>query len=335
MKALVEAAHIAMSPGTEAQRAEALLDLIRRVIPYDGGSIDLYDPERRGRFALATAGETRALQAYCESPEGDAELDSLGLNRPCRPMLHTELPTPLLDTLAWSRYLWPSGCRGSVGVGLFTRDARHVGHLTLLSGSPSALNPENRDVLASFTPLVAHAVDRMRSLVAAARIVREATAAVVLTGAGNTVPLPGRPDHRLLTPGSPVLVVAAGRLACGDTQAAFLCPDPRDDAPDALVRVTVLNCAREQLDHLVGVVTLSPPGRLRGLTRLDLQVLGMIVDGSPGARIVAQLGITEAAAESCAVRICAALAVHTGTAAAVRAVREGLYIPPALLERRA
>lgn len=332
MAGMVEVARIAMSPGTEAQRAEALLAALRTVIRYDVGSIALYDPERRGRFALASTGDSDALHAYSESPEGDAELDGLGLNGPRPPMLHSELPVPLLDTLAWSEYLWPAGFRGSIGVGLFAPGGRHVGHVTLLAESPSGLTTVERDTLGSLTPLIAHAVDRLRSISVVSRIVRGATAGVVLTRACNALPLDGLPGHPLLVSHCPVLTVAAGRLACGDTHATFLCPSPDGGAPDAFVRVTVLDCAGGRLDHLLGLVVLCPPGNLRGLDRTDLRILGVLAEGWPNSRIAEVVGLTRSAVDDRIARIVETLDAPGITGAAVLAVRDGLYIPPPLAE---
>jgi hypothetical protein len=252
-------------------------------------------------------------------------------------MLHTELPVPLLDTLAWGEYLWPAGFRASVGVGLFARGGRHVGHVTLLTESPSGLTAVDRDALGSVTPLIAHAVDRMRSISAVTQIVRGASAGVVLTRTCNVLPLDGLPGHPLLGSQGPVPTVAADRLACGDTHATFLCPapdgpDPDGGAPDAFVRVTVLDCAGRRLDHLLGVVVLCPPGNLRGLDGTDLRILGMLAEGWSNSRITEAVGLTRPAVDDRIARIVEALDAPGITGAAVRAVRDGLYIPPALAE---
>jgi hypothetical protein len=46
----------------------------------------------------------------------------------------------------------------------------------------------------------------------------------VLTRGGDTLPLPGLPDHRLLAPGSRILATAARELADTDTHVTFLAP---------------------------------------------------------------------------------------------------------------
>jgi hypothetical protein len=124
--------------------------------------------------------------------------------------------------------------------------------------------------------------------------------------------------------------VAADRLAGGDTHTTFLCPAAGGDPLDVFVRVTVLDCARAQLDHLLGIVVLCPSGDLRGLDRADLRILGLHAEGSSTARIVEAAGLTRSAVAARTARIVEALGAPGLTGATVRAVRDGLYIPPAL-----
>src|SRR4029453_4394061 len=98
-----------------------------------------------------------------------------------------------------------------------------------------------RDLMTRLAPMIAHAVDPMRSLTAAVTLVRHAEAGIVLTRAGNALPLPGLPTHPLLPLGSDLLRVAAQRLTQGDRPPTFLCP-PGDGAPPGHARVTMLAC---------------------------------------------------------------------------------------------
>jgi hypothetical protein len=49
-----------------------------------------------------------------------------------------------------------------------------------------------------------------------------------VTRAGNTLPLPGLPDHTVLAIGSDVLTVATQRVSAGGGYGSFLCSDPTD-----------------------------------------------------------------------------------------------------------
>jgi hypothetical protein len=319
--------HAATEPMPIVERAQQILDVLGRVMPYDAASISVRDPERKARHALAATGDVVALHAYCESPEGDAELDLIGLNRPTPPLRHTDLPMPAAETICWTQYLWPAGFGGSVGVGLFTPDGRHVGHLTVLTEDASRPTPADRELIGAVSRVMAHAVDRMRTIRAAARLVRGAEAGVLLTRAGSVLPLPGMAFDPVLAAGSPVLAEAAARLDAGDAHAAFLHPAPGAALTGALLRVSVLDCRGENLDHLRAVVLVSPDPELRGLTYRELEILGFVVAGRTDEHISSAMETTPLVVADCIHRSMQLLAAPSRTGLAVRALREGLFLP--------
>jgi DNA-binding CsgD family transcriptional regulator len=330
-RALAEAiTTIAVEPASIGERAQQILDVLARAVPNEAASISVRDPERHARYALAATGDVAALHAYCESPRGDAELDLIGLNRPTPPLRHTDLPMPAEETVCWTEYLWPAGFTGSLGVGLFTPDGRHVGHLTILTEDASRPSLAHRDLIGNATRAMAHAVDRMRTIRAASRLVRDAVAGVVLTRGGNALPLDGLFRSGLLAAGSPVLAEAAERLDAGDAYATFVHHSPATGRTGALVRVSVLDCGGDDVDHLRGIVLISPGPDLRGLSHRELQILGFVVAGRPDEHIALAL---ETTAQDVAARIHRSmhlLAVPSRTGLAVRALREGLYLPERL-----
>jgi hypothetical protein len=321
-------ARIAAEPASVAERAEQILEVLGRVVPCEASSISVPDPERQGRFALAARGEVAALHSYYESPQGDAEMELVGVNRPTPPLLLADLPMPAAETLAWTQYLWPAGFGGSVGMGLFTRDGRHVGHLTLLTESASRPTVADGELLGAVTRVMALAVDRMRTIRAAAGLVHDATAGVVLTRGGNTLPLPGLPAHPVLAAGSSALAAAAERLDAGDAYAVFLhpAPGPVHDA-GALLRISVLDCSGEGADHLRAFVVVSPAADLRGLSHRALRILGLVIEDWPDERIAVAMATTTQDVAECIHYCMHQLAAPSRTALAVRALREGLFLP--------
>jgi DNA-binding NarL/FixJ family response regulator len=74
-------------------------------------------------------------------------------------------------------------------------------------------------------------------------------------------------------------------------------------------------------------VLLSPPPHLCGLTRRELEVLGALTEGWSNARIAAVLAVTERTVAAHVEHIKAKLNAPSRTVAAVRAARQGVYIP--------
>jgi hypothetical protein len=312
---------------TAQERAAAILQRLERILPFDAGWLALRDPERQRHVPLATTGPAEPLVAYFGRPEADYEVERLGLNRRRPPVLASEIPSPLPEVRAWADHLLPAGFREGLAAPLVTTDGRHIGFLSLLSADPSRPNRADRRVVAAITTVIADDLDRTRDIAETARIVEDASAGVVLTRRGDVLPLPGLPGDRLLAPGSPILRTTADELADGGTYLSFLAPSL--GTGEQLIRVVALDVARPDLDHLAAAVLLCPPGDLRGLTPLDLQVLGLLVEGVTDIPALAR-SLHEARdtiADSLG-RTLVALGTSDLTAAAVRALRSGLRIPP-------
>jgi hypothetical protein len=319
----------AMAEGLN-QRAEQVLEALGRILPFDAGWLAVRDPERRRHVPLATTGEAEPLRRYFESPGADAELEDLGLNRAARPVLARELPVPLPEICAWGEHLLPAGFRGGVAGALFASTGRHVGFVCLLVDDPARLNRADRQILGAVTRVIADDLDRTQEIATIATIIGAAEAGVVLTHGGDTLPLPGLPDDRLLVPDSPILATAAHELSVGGSYAAFLAPAAAPEG-ERLVRITALDCALPDLDHLSVAVLLSAPGDLRGLTPLDLRVLGQLVAGTTQVpALAAALQVDLATTGEALRRVQVALDAPGLPAAATRALRTGLRIPPGL-----
>jgi hypothetical protein len=312
------------------QRAEAVLEALGRILPFDVGWLAVRDPERRRHVPLATTGEAEPLRRYFESPGADAELEHLGLNSVQRPVLARELPVPLPEICAWGEYLLPAGFGGGVAGALFASTGRHVGFLSLLAEDSTRPSPADRQVVAAVTTLIADELDRTQDVARIARIVGTADAGVVLTRGGEALALPGLPDDPLLAPDSPVLAAATIELSAGAPYTAFLAP-AGGPSGGRLVRVTALDCTLPELDHLSAAVLLSTPGYLRGLTLLELRVLGHLVAGTTQLpALAAAVHVDPRTAAEALRRAQVALDAPSVTAAATRALRTGLRIPPAL-----
>jgi DNA-binding NarL/FixJ family response regulator len=78
---------------------------------------------------------------------------------------------------------------------------------------------------------------------------------------------------------------------------------------------------------LIGMVLTSPPGTLRGLTPRELEILGFLVDGCSNGEIARRLVVAQRTVAAHVEHILIKLSARTRTLAAVRAEREGLYVP--------
>jgi hypothetical protein len=67
LRVAMDVAGIAVAPGSVRQRAEALREPLRRVVPFQGAWISLLDPERREQPSLVSDGYSAGLIAYIPS----------------------------------------------------------------------------------------------------------------------------------------------------------------------------------------------------------------------------------------------------------------------------
>ena len=322
----VEVGQIAAASGSIEDRAAALLEPLSRIVPFRAARIHLLDMERRKQLPLVSRGYDEAVTEYMNSPAFVEEIEMLGLNRVRAPMRVRDLPVPPEQVRGWAEYLQPAGFREGLAVGLFTPDNRFLGVLGLNTDTDRHPTVGARDLIGLLAPVIASAVDPLRSIAEASRIVGGAHAGVMLTDTAATMPLPGLPGHPLLAVGSDVLRAAADRVAMGRVYSSFLTP-LQAERPAGHVRITLLTCPPRPPHNLTAVVLVSPPGDLRGLTPRELEILGLLVDGWSNQRVATALFITERTVATHVEHILAKLAAPSRTLAAVRAFWHGLYVP--------
>lgn len=323
----LELNEIAASSEPLPDRAEALLVALGHAVPFDGAWMALADPQHNSYVSLASVDLDPATVDFLSGPMNARDIELTGTNRWRPPLSASDLPFPITELPTWADCLIPAGYHEALAVTLFTPDGRNVGFLALLSGSERPPPQEVRALLGSLTPVLARALDPMRSLLPAARLVQGATAGVVLRRDGETVELPGLPDHSLLSPGSPLLVAAHAAIGDGLVYSSFRWPLGGRHAPDGHTRVSVLASTEDVPSILTGLVLLSPPGNLRGLTPRELEVLGLLVEGCSNREISRILVVAQRTVAAHLEHILAKLSTPTRTLAAVRAEREGLYVP--------
>lgn len=320
-------AETAAAAGTTSERAQALLEALRRVVPFDGAWLALADPLGHGYHSLASVDLDRPTVEFLSGPLMARDIEITGTDRARPPLSPSDLPYPAEELPTWAECLGPSGIHEALALALFAPEGRHVGFLALLSGGRQPPSPATRRRLGRLAPVLAHGIDPMRSLLVAARLVRGASAGVVLRADGGCQALPGLPVDALLIRGSPVLAAARERIGDGHVYSSFLWPVGGTHAPGGHVRVTVLAAPEDVPPGPTAVALLSPATDLHGLTPRELEVLGLLVDGCSNQEIARTLVIAPRTVAAHVEHILVKLGASTRTLAAVRAERDGLYVP--------
>jgi DNA-binding CsgD family transcriptional regulator len=321
-------AETAASAGSTSERAQALLEVLGRVVPFDGAWLALADPLGHGYHSLASVGLDVLTVEFLSGPLMAREIEITGTDREGPPLSPSDLPYPAEELPTWAECLVPAGMHETLAVGLFADGDRHVGFLALLSGSQQPPSAAARRRLGRLAPVLARGIDPMRSLVTAARLVRGATAGVVLRADGGCQALPGLPADALLVPRSPVLTAARERIGHGYVYSSFLWPVGGSHAPGGHVRVTVLAAPEDVPPGLTAVALLSPATDGHGLTPRELEVLGLLVEGCSNQEIAHRLVVAPRTVAAHLEHVLGKLGAETRTRAAVRAERDGLYVPP-------
>ncbi len=322
----VDIGRIASAPGTPEDRAGQLLETVGRLVPWRGAFVSAVDLAGREQTPLATIGYDDATCGYMKTPEYVDEIELLGLHRERRAMRMKDMPVPPDQIRGWVEYLQPAGFKEGLGVALFTSDGRYLGLLGLNTDDPRHPTEAARDLIGVLAPVIADAVDPLRSMTTVARMVRDTLAGVALTSDGQVLRLPGLPTHSLLAPGSEALGVAE-KLSHEIAHGSFLYPLPDGESLDGHARLTVLACPPQAPYRLAAVVLVSPTGETHGLTRRELQIAGLLIEGWPNQRIAAALYIADRTVATHVEHILAKLHAPTRALAAVRALRYGLYVP--------
>lgn len=253
------------------------------------------------------------------------DLELSGLHRQRLPASLDDLPVGVEQLASWRNVLIPAGFRDGLGVPLFEDGDSHVGFLGLLTTAREPPSVLSRERLALVSPVVAAGVSPLRSLLTSARIARGASAGVALLRDGSTSRLPGRDLHPLLVGESPVLALARQTLRAGQEYRTFLWPDDVDPTA-AHVRVTVLR-ASDAPDFLMGAVVLTPRASSQGLTARELEVLGQLVEGRSNQQIARRLAVAPRTVAAHVEHLLLKLVASSRTLAAVRAERDGCYVP--------
>lgn len=323
-------AETAAAAGTTSERGRALLRVLRRVVLFDAAWLALADPLGRGYHFLSSIDLDVSVVKFLSGPVMARDVEEPCADPPpppSRPSSPSALPYPNEMLPTWSEWLMPAGNHEALTLALFVPTGRLVGVLALLSKSRPPPSPATRRRLERLAPVIAQGIDPMRSLDVTAHLVRGATAGVVLRADGDCQALSGLPTDELLTPHSPVLGAARELICDGNVCSSFLWPVGGSHAPYGHLRITALAAPEDVPPALIGVVTLSPATDLHGLTPRELEVLGLLVKGFSNQDIAHTLVVAPRTVAAHVEHVLSKLGAPTRTLVAVRASRDGLYVP--------
>jgi DNA-binding CsgD family transcriptional regulator len=324
---VLEMIEIASSPAPLRERTDGVLQALERWVPFEAAWLALSDPVSTVFSTVGSTGLDETVLDYLDGPAVADEIELTGLTRDGPPVSVADLPRAVEELPTWAECLTPAGFREGLAVALFEPGGLHVGFLGLLTSSREPPAPALRHRLGRVSPMIARGLSPMRSLLISARIVHGATAAAVLLRDGTTCTLPGFEEDALLVTGSPVVEIARGALVAGQVYRSFLWPAPDGQAAAAHVRLTVLGAA-EVPALVMGTVLVTPDVDCRGLTPRELEVLGLLVEGCSNQQIARRLTVTPRTVAAHVEHLLTKLEAPTRTLAAVRAEREGCYVPP-------
>jgi DNA-binding CsgD family transcriptional regulator len=323
--AVTKMTQIATQRGLIVDRANALLEPLGEILPFQAVWLSRFDTVTDRYESVVTEGHSPRTETFLQSRETVATIDMLQLTQLRHAVSARDVPGgPLPEREIWAELLLPSGFKECITVGLFDSFGRHIGMLILNTDDENHPTPAESRVISDLAPLIGRAIDATQTVAGAAAMVSTATAGVVLDRAGNLLPLPGLPGHPLLAPASAALTMAISRLDPQTRYARFLYPNV---GAKGYVQITIFTVEPQPFAELTAVALLSPAPDLHGLTHRELQVLGLLVDGWSNQRIAATLWIRVRTVNAHVEHILTKLAAATRTAAAVCAVREGIYVP--------
>jgi DNA-binding CsgD family transcriptional regulator len=313
--AICEISAAATSGAPVDERAEAIIERLRELIPIEAAAASAIDPVTGRQRLLVNAGYTPRLVDHVSSPAYHAEVvEPYALPRRGWPVRQRELGIDPLSLTCVSDYFQPEGLTEGLLSALVTKDGRHVGVLDISVSDERHPSDEACAVIGHLAPMLANLTDPLQSArTLAATLDREARAVAILPS-GDAFVLHGElaPDEALLEETVEAVVPAR-------PTAAFLWP--RSEGGWHACRA--LRCR----DGVTVLLVRDSPDVHR-LTLRELEVLACVVEGRSNESIAQQLWITHRTARTHVEHILAKLEVATRAGAVARATREGLLLPP-------
>jgi DNA-binding CsgD family transcriptional regulator len=309
----------ASSAGSVVERTQEIIEHLGTLIPIEGAMVSSVDPATGERRLVTSYGYPDSLIDYLNGGGFHEELIApFGLPRGGWPVRERDLPVDPMSLRCVSEYFRPAGLVEGLLSALTTRDGRYVGFIDISDGDENHPSDEACAVVGYVAPALANVIDPLQSARWLAATLAPDCAAVGLVGDGIVVPLAGAPESDLLEPGAAMHRTALTLLSGSLSTVGFLAPR----AAGGWYGCRAYRCR----DGIV-VVTARELARPHELTRRELEVLALLVDGCSNAQIAETLWVTTRTVKAHVEHILEKLEVPTRAAAVGRAIQEGLLLP--------
>lgn len=306
---------------SRAARAAGVLEELRALVPFVGAELSPWDPIREEHRVLANAGYDQAVVSWLNGPVMAEESRRIGVLESGRATRMRDVPGDPLTLRTISELLLPAGYCEGLSIFLRGEDGRLVGALHLSVDDGSQPTDEARALIDALAPTLAQVVDVTRSASEVARLVAPDAAAVAVAEDGSAIVLPGHPRAEPLDPPSPLLAAALDGLRRGRERFLW------EDEHGGWLRVHALPCREDGSDLAAVVTARRDVDAPYGLTRREVEVLTLLVEGGSNPAIARALWLSPRTVGSHVERILEKLAAPTRAAAAAHATREGLLLP--------
>lgn len=312
-------AQAASEPLPAPERARAVLEALRLVVPYDCAELSTWNPAEGRHAALASVGYDARLLDWLNGSDRVSELDEIDVRTSGEPMRLSDLPAHGLAARTVLEFLLPAGFRDGLTIGLRTADDRYVGVLDISSCDARHPSEHAREAIKLLRGTLANVVDPARSVRLLASMLEPGSSAVTLRN-GAIEPLDGFDPGPVLAHDHAALAAAQEYARCGRAQ-RFLALGNEC----AWFRVRLYRC---ELDD-AWVVAASPTTRPYELTRREIEVLTLLAAGRSNPEIASTLVVSPRTVSSHVEHILEKLGVPTRAGAAALAASEGLLLPAA------
>ncbi|MEV1290455.1 helix-turn-helix transcriptional regulator [Micromonospora sp. NPDC049679] len=300
-----------------------ILDQLRTLIPIEGAMVSVVDPVTGRRKVVANVGYSASTETYLNSDEFHTEMiEPFSLPRRGSAVRLRDLPVDPLSLRCVAEHWLPAGLLEGALSALVTTDGRYVGFIDISTGDYAHPSDEATNVVGHLAPILANVVDPLQSARWLASTLAEDCVAVALQSDGDVIPLRGTLESGMLEPRSSLRPTVARLLSGNLGSAAFLWPT----SDGGWYACRAFRCR----DYFV-VLAPKAVGGDHDLTKRELEILTLLIEGSSNAEIASKLWISTRTVRAHVEHILEKLAVPTRAAAVSRAMQDGLLLSPEVL----